>query len=282
VGDDPIDAEVEPRRRISALDVLCVGGIVVGIIRAWVTLAFVPKLLGTHPVLLEMLRGSTSSMVTAGAFARDGRASLVAAIAAGVLGLGFFSVFYWWAGRRYGNRVLAFYTQRNPRYERWVERSESFLARWGGLTLIVQYFQPIPNVLLYIGTGAAGLPLWQFVICNTIGCLLWVGLAVGLGYSIGHPAVHVAQQISHYSLYVTIGLVVVVMVYAGWRASRDAQRAESTGSSETAGEEQRDADDSGGTGHDGTGIVEHATDDGTDGHGNEPATQGRTLGGRGT
>jgi membrane protein DedA with SNARE-associated domain len=223
--DGVVEAEQDARRRITAADVLCIGGIVIEIVRGWVTLAFVPKLLGTHPVLLELIRGSGSSMVTAGAFARDDRASLVAAVLAGLVGLGFFNVFYWWAGRRYGNRVLAFYTQRNPRYQRWVDRSERFLARWGGLTLIVQFFQPIPSVLLYIGTGASGLPLWQFLVCNTIGCLLWVGLMVGLGYAIGHPAVTVAKTISHDALIATIALVALVMVFAVIRAIREQRRA---------------------------------------------------------
>ena len=215
------EQEEDVRRRISTADVLCIGGIVVAVIRAWVTLAFVPKLLGTHPVLLELIRGSSSSMITGGAFARDGRASLVTAVAAGVVGLGFFNVFYWWGGRRYGNRILAFYTQRNQRYQSWVDRSERFLARWGGLTLIVQYYQPIPNALLYIGTGASGLPLWLFLVCNTIGCLLWVGLMVGLGYAIGHPAVSVAKTISHDALLATIALFVLVIIVAVIRAMRE-------------------------------------------------------------
>jgi membrane protein DedA with SNARE-associated domain len=208
-------------------DILCIGGIALTIIRAWVSLLFVGKLIGTHPVWLELIRGSSSSMITAGAFASVGRASLALAIIAGTFGLGFLDVFYWWGGRRFGNRLLAFYTQRNPRYEKWVVRSEKFLGRWGGLALVVQYFQPIPNVLIYIGTGASGLPLWMWFLCNTLGCLLWVGLMVGLGYAIGQPAVDIAKTISHYSLYTTIALVVVVMVFAGYRANRDYRRQES-------------------------------------------------------
>jgi membrane-associated protein len=195
-------------------DVLCIGGIVLLVVRAWVTLLFVPKLIGSHPVWLELIRGSSSSMITAGAFARDGRASLTLAIIAGIIGLGFFDVFYWWAGRRYGNRVLAFYTKRNPRYKKWVARSEKFLARWGIVALIVQYYQPIPGVLIYIGTGASGLPLWQWFVGNTLGCALWVGLMVGLGYAIGHPAVSVAKTISHDALLATIALVAVTFVIA--------------------------------------------------------------------
>lgn len=219
----PEEARQHERWRPTTADILCLGGIAVAIIRAYVTLLFVASLLGTNPVLLEVLRGSSSSMVTAGAFARVGQASLPLALLAGVVGLAFFDVFYWWAGRRYGNRVMAFYTERNPRYARWVDRSERVIARWGGVALIVQYYQPIPSVLFYIGTGASGMALWFFLACDLLGTLLWVGLMVGLGYAIGHPAVSVAKSISHYSLIATIGLVAVVFVLAFIRAAR-AQR----------------------------------------------------------
>ncbi len=219
----PIEEELEQPKREwhpSIGDYLCIGGIALTIIRAYVTLFFVSSLLGTNPVLLEVIRGSGTSMITAGAFARVGDASLVLAIVAGIFGLGFLDVFYWWGGRRYGNRILAFYTQRNPRYEKWVVRSEKFLARWGGVALIVQYFQPIPNVLIYIGCGASGLSIWMWFLCNTLGCALWVGLMVGLGYAIGSPAVHVAKTISHYALISTIVIIVVAMVLAVFQARR--------------------------------------------------------------
>lgn len=224
-ADDAEEDGQQERWRPGVADFLCIGGIVLIVIRAYVTLLFVSSLLGTNPVLLELIRGSSSSMITAGAFARVGEASLALAIVAGVIGLGFLDVFYWWGGRRYGNRILAFYTGRNPRYQKWVDRSERFLARWGVVALIVQYFQPIPGVLIYIGTGAAGLPLWLWFVGNTIGSALWVGLMVGLGYAIGAPAVQVAKSISRYALISTIALVAVVMVVSIVRTMRE-QRAQ--------------------------------------------------------
>jgi membrane-associated protein len=205
-------------------DVFCIGGMVASIAMFWITLPLAPSLLGTHPVLLEAIRGSSSSMVTAGAFAEKGEASLALALIAGIVGLGFFNVFYWWGGRRYGNRLLDLYTQNNRRYKRWATRSERFLERWGALALIVQWFTPIPKALLWIGTGMSGLSLRLFLICNTIGCALWVGLMVGLGYTFSTPAVKVAKKISHYSLLITLGLVAVLVVMAVIQVQRQ-QRA---------------------------------------------------------
>jgi membrane protein DedA with SNARE-associated domain len=241
VGDAAVDEEQDEKSElnITKLDVLCVGGIIADIVHSWVSLAFVPKLIGTNPVLLELIRGSTSSMVTAGAFARDDRANAIVAVLAGTVGLGFFNVFYWWAGRRYGNRVLQYYTQGKPRLERRVQRSERFLARWGGPTLIVQYFLlPIPKALIWVGTGTSGVKLWKFLVYNALGCMLWVVGAVSLGYAIGHPAVHAAERVSHYATRVTIGLVIVIFVYAFFRGWQEMKRAEAAEAAKEAAEEE--------------------------------------------
>jgi membrane protein DedA with SNARE-associated domain len=54
--------------------------------------------------------------------------------------------------------------------------------------------------------------------------MLWTGLLTGLGYSIGQPAVDVVHKISHYSLYLTIAIV----IYIVFRQNRN-QRARYTG-----------------------------------------------------
>jgi hypothetical protein len=55
--------------------------------------------------------------------------------------------------------------------------------------------------------------LVTFVILDVIGSLLYAGLLAGLGYALGHHAVVVAQEISHYGLWVSIGLVVIIMFF---------------------------------------------------------------------
>jgi hypothetical protein len=74
-----------------------------------------PWLLGRQPVLLELLSGSTSSIVTAAAFARIGRVLLALAVAAALPGLMKFDPLYWWAGRLWGRRAIELFTGRSPR-----------------------------------------------------------------------------------------------------------------------------------------------------------------------
>jgi membrane protein DedA with SNARE-associated domain len=51
------------------------------------------------------------------------------------------------------------------------------------------------------------------LILDLIGTLLWAGMLAGLGYELGHHAVVVAQNVSHYGLWISIALVVVIVVF---------------------------------------------------------------------
>jgi hypothetical protein len=64
----------------------------------------------------------------------------------------------------------------------------------------------------------------RFMVCDLIGMLSWIGLIVGLGYAIGHPAVQVAKAISHYALLVTIAVVAIAVAIAVLRAREAAAR----------------------------------------------------------
>jgi membrane-associated protein len=67
--------------------------------------------------------------------------------------------------------------------------------------------------------------LRRFMVFDLVGMLSWIGLIVGLGYAVGHPAVQVAKAISHYGLLITIAVVALVIGVAVLRTRRAAARA---------------------------------------------------------
>jgi membrane-associated protein len=221
----PPGDEVPPdaaRRRLA--EIACVAGIAAKTVFALAVLPLVPSLLGTHPVLLEALRGSTSAMASGGAFARVGQASLVLAVLAPLPTLLFATPFFWWAGRLWGPKAAATLVGGHPNAEKWAQRSGAHLDRFGGLAVTLAPYLPVPSALIYAAAGWTGMSLRRFLVFDLLGMLSWIALIVGLGYAIGHPAVQIAKAISHYGLLVTVAVVAIALAIAALGARRNAHR----------------------------------------------------------
>jgi membrane protein DedA with SNARE-associated domain len=203
-------------------EIVCLTGIALKTVFALALLPLTPSLLGTDPVLLEALRGSTSAMASGGAFARVGEASLVLAILAPLPTLLFLTPFFWWGGRLWGPKAASMLAGGHPKAERWAQRSGAHLERFGGLAVALAPYIPVPSAFIYAAAGWTGMSLRRFMVFDVLGMLSWIGLIVGLGYAIGHPAVRVAKTISHYGLLATIALVAIAVAIAAFRARRTA------------------------------------------------------------
>lgn len=180
-------------------------------------LPLVPALIGSHPLGLEVISGSALAEVTVGAQSRVGDLPLWVAVAAGVPGTMMFDWVFWWAGRRWGDRALHLFlgSGSSPRgvakREARAARLERLAERFGPAAVVLAYYVPLPTVLIYAGAGLSGMRLRTFLVLDLVGTLLWVAPVVGLGYAIGKPAVDVVHRIDHYSLLLTVAVVVVVV-----------------------------------------------------------------------
>ena len=206
-------------------EIACVTGIAIKTVIALALLPLAPSLLGTDPVLLEALRGSTSAMASGGAFARVGEASLALAILAPLPTLLFATPFFWWAGRLWGPKAAATLGGGHPNAEKWAQRSGAHLERFGGLAVALAPFLPVPSSFVYAAAGWTGMSFRRFMVFDLVGMLSWIGVIVGLGYVIGHPAVQAAKAISHYALLITIAVVAIAIAVAVLRTRRAATRA---------------------------------------------------------
>ena len=207
--DDPRTPWAGKPRRV---DILCWAGIMLSGIYYWALLPFRASLLGTHPVLSELLNGSTEAIVAAAAFARVGHGSLVVVLLAAIPGLMIFDPLFWWAGRLWGERVIALLSGRRNRGGRYMGHVQRWGRKFTWPAVVIAPFLPIPNAIIFVIAGWAGMRLITFIILDIIGSLLWTGLLAGLGYELGHHAVVVAQKISHYGLWISIALIAVIVV----------------------------------------------------------------------
>jgi membrane-associated protein len=180
----------------------------------------IPALIGHHAVLLELLNGSIAAVVTAGANVRIGKTPLEVALLAGVFGTMMFDPLFWWAGKLWGRGAAHAIAGRGPRAQRLIGRGERLFERYGWLAILLAYVLPVPNALVYAAAGWTGMRFRVFILLDALGALLWVGLLVGLGYAVGQSAVDVTKTISHYGLYLSLGLVVAIVGWQMWRGGQ--------------------------------------------------------------
>jgi len=207
------DPRVPWAGRAQRADILCWAGITLSGIFYWAMLPFRASLVGTHPVLLELLNGSTEAIVAAAAFARVGHGTLLVVLLAALPGLMKFDPLFWWAGRLWGERVIALLSGRRNRGAKYMGRVDRWGRKFTWPAVVISPFLPIPSAIIFVIAGWAGMRLLTFIILDIIGSLLWAGMLAGLGYELGHHAVVVAQTISHYGLWFSIALIAVIVIF---------------------------------------------------------------------
>jgi len=190
-----------------AADIACWLGIVISGLSYWLLLPLRVSLVGTHPVVAELLNGSTEAIISAAAFARAGHGTLALVLLAAIPGLMKFDALYWWAGRLWGERFI----MTLPGSQR-AARAYRAGRKFTWPAVVISSFLPVPRAVIFALAGWAEMRLVTFLVLDLIGSLLWAGLLAGLGYELGHGAVVAAKTVSHYSLWFTFGLVALSVV----------------------------------------------------------------------
>jgi membrane protein DedA with SNARE-associated domain len=215
-----------PRTR----DLLCLAGIALSGLYALAMIPLTPGLIATRPVLLEVLSGSTSSVVAAGAFSDiDSKLQLTVVVAAALPGLMKFDLLYWFAGVLWGHRIVERLARRSRHAAVFAQRAEQRGSRFAGTAVLLSAFLPVPAPLVYAAAGWAGLRLVPFVIFDLIGSAAWAALLAVLGYLLGTNGVAAANLVSRYALVTMIVLAAIALAPHAWHVlhARRAARARS-------------------------------------------------------
>jgi membrane-associated protein len=207
--------------RPRARDVLCLAGIALSGLYALAMIPLTPALIATRPVLLELLSGSTSSIVAAGAFSDiESKLQLTGVVAAALPGLVKFDLLFWWAGVLWGHRIVERLGQRSKHAAAFARQAEGRGSRFAGPAVLLSAFLPVPSALVYAAAGWVGLRLIPFVILDLIGSAAWAALLAVLGYMLGTSGVAAANLVSHYALATIIALIAIALAPHGWHALR--------------------------------------------------------------
>jgi membrane-associated protein len=179
-----------------------------------------PFLLASHPTLLSAVTGSLSAIGAGAAFARVGDGALWLVIAAGVFGMVKFDWLFWLAGRRWGAKIVELWAPGDVA-KRFVATIRSWPSWAMPLVVILAALPGIPAPAVFAVAGLGGMRLVTFLVYDAIGAALIAGLVAGLGYGAGQHAVDVVLAIDRYALWITLTLVAVVSVRAGYRGHRE-------------------------------------------------------------
>ena len=100
----------------------------------------------------------------------------------------------------------------------YLDRTHGFFEKHGAVAIILTRFAPILRTFAPFVAGVGRMTYARFMLYNTVGGVLWVGLFVGMGYFFGN-----LPQVKHNFSLVILGIIAVsflpiaVEFYKGWR-----------------------------------------------------------------
>ena len=135
-------------------------------------------------VLVEQLGlpiPAVPTLVVAGALAAEGELSPLAVFGVAFVACMIGDAIWFLAGRRHGRRVMAFLCRVSLSPDSCVRQTEFRFERWGRLTLVLSKFIPGLSTIAPPLAGAMRLGWPSFLLLNSLGVVIWAGVAIGAG-----------------------------------------------------------------------------------------------------
>ena len=157
------------------------------------------------------------TLVIAGAYLTQGEHALVALLLVGAVAAVIADTFWYLTGRRFGTRVLRTLCRITLSPDSCVRQTETIFERFGPASMVFAKFVPGFASVSTALAGAMGLRYWKFVLFDLVGALLWVGVAVGLGYLFRDAIAEVLETLQSLGKW---GLLLVAAALAAWIAAK--------------------------------------------------------------
>ncbi len=130
---------------------------------------------------------------------------------------------WFWAGRRYGHRVLRMLCRLSLSPDSCVRQTESTYERRGAATLVVAKFVPGLATVAPPVAGALGLRLSAFLVYSSAGAALYYGAALALGLVFHNQIDWLLERLTDLglrALLVVVALFALYVAYRWWDRSR--------------------------------------------------------------
>ena len=167
---------------------------------------------------------SEATMLFAGFNVSDGEYSLIAAVAAGVLG-NLVGSWIAYAIGYYGRiDVLEKHGRKlhiKPSHLEWADR---WFERYGSATVFFTRMLPIIRTFISLPAGVARMPFWRFTLFTVLGCIPWIFMLTFVGKQVGENWTQWKDSL-HYVDYAVLALIVLGVAYLIVRRRRSAAAA---------------------------------------------------------
>lgn len=174
-------------------------------------------------VLVEQLGAPVPAvpfLLLAGAAAAADGVFAVKALAAAAVASMLADTLWFYAGRRFGRRVLSLLCRISLSPDSCVRQSELSFARRGIATLVIAKFVPGLSTLAPPLAGALGMRAGAFAVFNLAGTLLWAGSGIAGGLLFHGQIRHLLAALSelgNLALAVVAGLLALYVLGRAWR-----------------------------------------------------------------
>jgi membrane protein DedA with SNARE-associated domain len=118
-------------------------------------------------------------------------------------------------GRRGGHRVMKWLCRISIEPDTCVRRGEETFAHRGASALLIAKFLPGLNSIGQPLAGALGMPRLRFLVFDVLGAVLWVGLYVGLGYTLHDQLAEAAALAERLGLWAVVVVAGAFGFYLG-------------------------------------------------------------------
>ena len=157
----------------------------------------------------------------AGYLVSQGRMSLFAAVAAGVLGNLVGSWIAYFIGLRGGRELWFRYGRYVGVREHHLHVAEKWFERYGEVTVFVSRCLPVVRTFISFPAGTAGMNFARFTIYTFLGCVPWVFALTYFGFLLGENWEKVGSFLHYLDYVVAVALVAgAVYLFLRWRSSR--------------------------------------------------------------
>lgn len=160
---------------------------------------------------------SVPMLVVAGAFVGEGQIALLPLLLVSVIASLIGDSAWYWAGRRYGHRILRTLCRVAVEPDSCVKQTENIFDRWGPPSLMLAKYVPGFSTVAPPLAGTMHLGFPAFLGYSAVAALLWAGLPIAVG-AVFHAQVDRALELlEDMGLGALVVVLAAILLYAGMK-----------------------------------------------------------------